>query len=117
MAKNYVQDGKVLELAVADVSSGDPVVVGEIAGVALTDTDSDGNVAVMTEGVFNLPVEAKSWDADNSAYVDSAVSIGDKIYYDDGTLNKNDTKTLFGIALGEVAAGQTATIPVKICDK
>ena len=116
MAKNFVQKGKVLTLNVGtDVSSGDPVAKGEIVGVALTDADSNGNAQVMTEGVFKLSVTAKSWDG--SAYVDEAIAVGDAIYYDGGTLNKRDDKTLFGYALEAVAAGATATIPVKIANK
>jgi len=118
MAKNYVQEGKVLTLNVgANVSSGDPVVVGQIAGVALTNADSNGNAQVMTEGVFKLSVTAQSWDSANSVYVDDAVSVGDAIYYDNGTLNKNSNGTLFGYALEAVAAGATATISVKIANK
>ena len=117
MAKNYVQDGKVLDLTIADVSAGDPVAVGEIIGVALTDTDSDGKVRVQTEGVFKLSVTAQAWDSVDSEYVDSAINVGDALYYDGGTINKNDTKTLFGYALESVAAGATATIKVKLAEK
>ena len=117
MAKNYVQDGKVLDLTVANVASGDPVAVGEIVGVALTDTDSDGKVRVQTEGVFKLSVVAQAWDSVAGAYVDSAISIGDALYYDDGTINKNDKSTLFGYALEPVAAGATATISVVLSKK
>ncbi|HDM08701.1 MAG TPA: DUF2190 family protein [Candidatus Omnitrophica bacterium] len=114
MATNYVQEGKVLDLSIADINSGDPVAVGEIVGVALTDTDSDGKVAVLTKGVFKLSVKG----VDGAG--NSAVAIGDYIYYvaaDDPKLSKKDSGTLFGIALGTVAAGATGTIPVKIAQK
>jgi len=111
MATNYVQDGNVLDLTIPDVTSGSPVVVGNIVGVALTDTDSDGNVRVATTGVWNLSVKA----VDGAG--DSAVSVGDYIYYVTGEtpyLSKENSGKLFGVALGSVAAGQTATIPVKL---
>jgi len=113
MATNYIQQGDILDLTVADKKSGDPVAVGEIVGVALNDTDDDGEVRVKTSGVFNLAVTGK--DASNT---NVAVNIGDAIYYDNGVLNKDATNgVLFGYALGAVAAGATATIPVKIAAK
>lgn len=118
MAKNFVQEGKVLTLNVgANVSSGDPVAVGEIVGVALTDADASGNAQIQTEGVFTLAVVGQSYDSVNAVYVDTAVNIGDAIYYDNGTLNKNDAGVLFGYALEAVAAGATATIKVKLAQK
>ena len=110
MATNKVQAGNVLRLAVPDgTASGDPVVVGQIAGVALLDRDSDGYSQVDTVGVYNLSVKG----VDGAG--NSAVAIGDAIYYVDADtpkLSKKNTGVLFGYALGTVAAGATATIPV-----
>jgi len=109
MATNYVQEGKVIEVAKASVSSGDHVVFGNINGVALCDTDGDGNIRMATQGVFDLPVTG----ADNAG--NAAISAGDKIYDDSGTLNADATDgTLYGIALEGVASGATSTIPVLI---
>jgi predicted RecA/RadA family phage recombinase len=40
----------------AGVVKGDPVVVGEIVGVALIDRQSDGYVTIDTQGVYELTV-------------------------------------------------------------
>jgi len=108
MAKNYVQPGDVVQVASADTSAGDHVVKGALHGVALTDTDDNGNVQLRTTGVWDLSVTG------NDGASDIAVSFGDKIYDDSGTLNINSSGTLFGIALGAVDSGATAEIPVKI---
>lgn len=116
MAQNFVQPGKYINAAAshpAAPASGDPVRVGTIAGVAVTDEGAGGNAAtettIATEGVFNLSVKG----VDGAG--DSAVAPGDKIYYTDAdtpVLNKKSTGYLFGKALGSVAGGATATIPV-----
>jgi len=109
MATNYVQEGKILDVAQASTSSGDHVVWGNVNGVALTDTDDDGNIRMATGGVFDLSVTG----ADNSG--NAEISAGSKIYDDSGTLNADETDgTAFGIALEGVSSGSTATIPVMI---
>jgi len=114
MAKNFVQAGDILDLEIADISSGDPVCVGEIVGVALTDTDADGKVRVKRSGVFELSVKA----VDSAG--NSAVAVGDAIYYvdgDDPPLSKKDSGVLFGYALETITGGQTATIQVALALK
>jgi predicted RecA/RadA family phage recombinase len=116
MAQNYVQPGKYINAAAshpAAPASGDPVRVGTIAGVAITAEGAGGNAAgettIATEGVFNLAVKAVDGTGD------SAVAPGDKIYYVDAdtpVLSKKASGALFGKALGAVAEGETATIPV-----
>lgn len=112
MAKNFVQEGRRLSLTVgAGVKSGDPVVVGQIAGVALIDADSNNQATVDTQGVYSLPVKA----VDGAG--DSAVAVGDAIYYvdtDTPKLSKKNSGVLFGYALEIIPAGQTATIKVKL---
>ncbi len=109
MATNKVYDGDVVEVASASTDSGDHVVLNDLVGVALTDTDDDGNVKLATRGVFDLSVTG----ADNSG--NAAVSVGDKIYDDSGTLNVDGTDgTLFGKALEAVDSGATATIKVML---
>jgi predicted RecA/RadA family phage recombinase len=115
MAKNFVQDGRRLWLtAGAGVVSGDPVVVGQLTGVALSDVDASNNTNVDTEGVYDLSV--KAIDAGGN----SAVAIGDAIYHVDADtpkLSKKATGVLFGYALEAVGAGATATINVKLAKK
>ncbi|MCD6489434.1 MAG: DUF2190 family protein [Thermodesulfobacterium sp.] len=116
MAKNYVQKGDILTMNVGTgVSAGDPVVEGNLVGVALTDADSNGNAQVLREGVFKLPVTAQNWDG--TAYVDEAINVNDELYYDNGTLNKNSNGIFFGYAREAVPAGATAVIKVLIARK
>ena len=109
MATNKKFDGDVVEIASASTSAGDHVVVGDLVGVALTDTDADGNIQLATKGVFALSVTG----ADNAG--NAAISAGDMIYDDSGTLNADATDgTKFGKALEDVGSGSTATINVMI---
>ena len=112
MAKNMkFTPGNQLQVALASITSGDPVVVGQIPGVALIDTNADGNVTVKTDGVFALSV--KGVDGGGN----SAVAVGDILYYvnaDTPKLSKKNTGVRFGYALEAVASGATKTINVKI---
>lgn len=109
MALNYEQPGDVVEIAKSGVSSGDHVAQNDLVGVALCDTDAKGNIRLATKGVFELSVTGKN-DAGNIA-----VNVGDKIYDDSGTLNKDSTNgTPFGKALGTVASSGTAKILVRL---
>lgn len=115
MAKNRVYaEARQLSVAVTDPATpvaGDPVVVGQLPGVALTDERADGTTTVAFEGVFNLSVRG----VDGAG--NSAVAVGDILYYvaaDTPKLSKKNTGVRFGYALGTVNAGATATIPVKI---
>ena len=112
MAKNRIfASGRTLSLAIATITSGSPVAKGQITGVALTDTDADGNVTVDTEGVYDLSVKG----VDGSG--NSAVAVGDAIYYVDGDtpkLSKKATGVPFGFALETVASAGTDTIRVKL---
>lgn len=58
MATNEVyEDGDSIPITVpAGVVSGNPVVVGELVGVAVNDRQSDGLVTLRRKGVFNLTV-------------------------------------------------------------
>lgn len=96
----------------ATPAAGDPVRFGTMTGVALTDEDADGKTTVAMEGVFDLSVKGEN-NAGNSA-----VAVGDKIFYTDADspkLNKdNVTGTFFGWALEAITSGATATIMVKL---
>ncbi|MHB1418471.1 MAG: capsid cement protein [Bacillota bacterium] len=112
MAKNYVQEGHRLWLtAGAGVTSGAPVAVGQITGVAVADVDANNQTTVDTAGVYDLSVKGINGGGN------SAVVVGDAIYYtvgDTPKLNKKDNGVLFGYALEAVDAGATATINVKL---
>ena len=117
MAKNLIFDG-VRGLSVAcshpaTPSSGDPVRYGNKCGVAVGDEDSDGNTVVdFGPAVYDLSVKAVN-DAG-----DSAVAVGDKIYYVDAdtpVLSKKTTSAyFFGYAMEAITAGSTDTIKVMI---
>ncbi len=111
MAGNMVMKyGRYIEVAKADVDSEDPVVVGNITGVATTDTDSSGNVSIDREGVYDLSVKAIDLSGNTK------VAIGDVIYYVDGDtpkLSKKASGIPFGIALETISTvGGTSTINV-----
>lgn len=113
MATNKVQEGKILDLTVpAGTVSGDFIVAGLLHGVALTDRRTDGKASVDISGVWDLSVTAADEDGN------SAVSIGDALFYDAAAspdrLDKNSTGVLFGIALEAILTGVTATINVLI---
>lgn len=110
--KNKVSDGKNITFtAGADIASGDPVVIGQLPGVAAVTAANGATCVAETTGVFSLSV------AGINAGGNSAVAVGDAIYYvaaDTPKLNKKNTGVLFGYALGAVTSGQTATIPVRL---
>ncbi len=121
MAKNEVYyPGDTLPLPVpAGTESGDPVVVGTIAGVALEDRDAAGNAPVRVKGVFKLSVTG------HDGTKNEAIGVGGKVYY---TAPSGKTPAIidanvttgkeFGVALKAIAKGATdavvATIPVAL---
>ena len=114
MAETQVFDDGPLSVVCtnpATPASGDPVRFGSFTGVALTDERADGTTTVdFRENVWDLSVKAID-GAGNSAVV-----VGDAIYYVDADtpkLSKKNTGYLFGFALEAIDAGQTATIRIK----
>lgn len=90
--------------------SGDPVVVGDLVGVAITDEgggvgNMDGFASVALEGGARLNVAAGT-----------AYDIGDTVYLSPtGVVSKTDTGTRFGKVTHEAKAAPNAgTIIVKI---
>ena len=121
MATNEVYyPGDTLPLPVpAGTKSGDPVVIGTIAGVALEDRDAAGNAPVRVKGVFKLSVTGHDGTSNK------AINVGDKVYYTapssvtPAIINVNATTGKeFGVALKAIAKGATdpvvATIPVAL---
>lgn len=88
-------------------SSGDPILVDQLPGVALTDENADGEVTAKFNGVWNFLVEAEA----------NAITPGEIVYYDaadDGLNNSSSGNIRFGYALDPVDNAATATIRVKI---
>ena len=119
MATNLIiQDAEILSVVCSDPTTpttGAPVRYGYDTGVALTDEGEGGNSATTTtvdfgERVWDLSVKG----VDGSG--NSAVAVGDQIYYVDADTPKLSKKTagyLFGTAMETVSSGATATINVK----
>lgn len=126
MAKNVIfEEGDNLSVICtqpASPVSGDPVLFGDLPGVALTDKGKGGNAATRTsvkfEGGAEFPVKGVN------AGGNSAVADGDVIYYvagDTPPLSKKVAGVRFGVAMGKpdqtgnlVASGATTTIRVRI---
>ncbi len=119
MADNYINDGKILtflESAITHpthssgfVESGDPVVIGDFAGVALSSAAAaTDEIAVALEGVYEVSVTGT-----NGSNV--AVAIGDLLYISTAALvSKTTSGKVFGIAHGAVQSGATTAINVKL---
>lgn len=114
MSKNIIfEDGTQIALAATDPAtpaSGDPVLVGQIPGVALTAEGADGLTSIQTEGVATLSVKGTSGS-------NAAIAAGDILYYVTANTPKLSVTTSgvrFGYALEAVTSGATATIRVKI---
>ncbi len=105
--QNYIQEGRILNLAfAADTEPGEVVVVGSIIGVAVAGGPADTLGAVQVVGVFDLP--KKSTDT---------FDVGDKLWWD--TVNGYSTTGMpsggiaFGVSLAVVTSGVT-TAPVRL---
>lgn len=106
MAKNYVQDGKTITLAnsaATDIQSGDPVVVGTLVAVVITDIPAGNTGDGFTEGVFLLP----KLPAD-------AITAGTQVYLKDGTIQKTATDAVAAGVAWEDAGANTTVVEVKI---
>ena len=118
MAKNRIRkDGYHLSIAASDPAipaSGGPIRYGSLTGVALTDEAEDGNPANYVSGDFGPSV----WDLSVKAVNDSgnsAVSVGDPLFYVDADtpkISKKATGYFFGFALEAITSGSTDTINV-----
>jgi len=92
-------------------ASGDPVINGQVPGVALNAEDTAGNTTVALDGDYNLSV--KGVDGGGN----SAVADGDLLYYvsaDTPKLSKKTSGVRFGYARAAVTSGATATIRVQV---
>jgi predicted RecA/RadA family phage recombinase len=97
MAKNFIQEGKVLDYtAAADITSGQFVLVGAIGAVAITDIANGATGPVQITGVFSVPKAA------------GAVTQGAKLYWDAANSVLTTTasgNTVVGVAAAPAAGG------------
>jgi predicted RecA/RadA family phage recombinase len=73
---NWISEGNNIEItAVANINSGDVIVVGGLVGVAVTSASAGDQVAIRITGVVSLPITAGTaipqgtlvyWDATNN---------------------------------------------------
>lgn len=122
MASNIIkQPGWSLAVACSDPTTpqtNDPVRFGERTGIALTDEGEGGNAATETTVYFGpcvASVSVKGVDGSGN----SAVAVGDAIYYVDADtpkLSKKASGYFFGFAMETVGSSQTATIQVAKVD-
>lgn len=117
MAKNILYPGHSvnLDLTVAvGVVSGAPVEIEALHGVALEDRGSDGKAVVKLPIAFVADLAVEAVDGTG----DSAIAIGEKLYYDAAAtikVNKDSTNGKpIGYALEAVNAGASDTIMVGI---
>jgi hypothetical protein len=114
MGRDRSINPKRLRVAVSHPSSPSkhaPVRVGELAGIALADEDDQGITPVTTQGSWTVSVKGVNGGGN------TAVAIGDKIYYVDGdtpNCSKKTSGTFLGYAMGAVDSGATATISVAL---
>jgi predicted RecA/RadA family phage recombinase len=107
MATNFIQQGNILQhTAGADIVSGDLVIIGVIAGVALTDIAEGASGSVQINGVFSLPKAS------------GAITQGALVYWDDDPGQVTTTaseNTLIGVAASAAASGDaTAEILLNV---
>lgn len=103
MAQNYICEGDVFDYTVPSsttITSGQLVIMGGVAGVALSGGTEDDVIPVRTEGVFTVSKKTTSGNA---------FTVGARVYLDTatGTVTTDATKTFVGYAYN--AAIQTAT--------
>lgn len=103
MAKNqrYTHNIHISVTAPRDLTSGDPVIVGQYAGVAKFSAKSGERVTIWLDGSYTIPVAG-------------AVTEGGMVYLKtDGTLSTTATgATAFGIA--NEARSATTTGPIEV---
>lgn len=82
--KNFIQSGQALTLiAAAAAVAGEPVIIGQLVGVAQEAADEGDEVVIHTAGVFNMPAgaglavgAAVQWTAGELIALDAGVKVG-----------------------------------------
>ena len=106
MAKNYAQDGKTIPLVnsgATDIQSGDPVVVGKIIAMSITDIPAGRTGDGVAEGVFLLPKVSAD-----------AATAGAQVYLKDGKIQTDETNAVAAGIAWEDAPANTTVVEVKI---
>ncbi|EEN1039779.1 TPA: DUF2190 family protein [Salmonella enterica] len=105
MAKNYVEDGKTIEIvATTSLKSGDLVQVGDMFAVVVTDIAAGSAGTGIAEGVFSIP-----------KLVTEDIAAGKKVYLKDGAVQTDATGGLPYVGVTWVpAANGDGIIPVKL---
>lgn len=106
MSKNFVQEGKTIALVnsgATDILSGEPVTIGTLIAVAITDIPAGNTGDGFTEGVFLLP----KLPAD-------AITVGTQVYLKDGNIQKTATDAVTAGVAWEDAGANTTVVEVKI---
>jgi len=92
--------------------SGDPVVCGQVPGVALGNADANGRCVMQTDGIFNLLVAGIDSSGTSAADANVAVNGGDIVYFNkDNTppLSKRAGGIRFGYVVGDVGVAAIAS--------
>lgn len=102
---NKVQKSKSIQTVVPNtVKAGDLVILGDLKGVAVTDSDGVEPIVVELTGVFTLP---------KATGAGTALTVGGKVYYDDDddvvTAVATDN-TEIGVAFAAAAVGDTTAV-------
>jgi len=109
MSTNFVAKGDIVTVpAPAAVSSGDGVLVGGLFGVAQTDAGSGAPVALVTQGVFDLPAEGSGSGQD--------IAVGGTVYWDNASQRCTKTSAsnyAIGVAVAAKASAAT-TVRVRL---
>lgn len=106
--ENFKKEGKTIQFTAATTyTSGQGLIVGDIAGVVVNSAVSGDLVDVLVEGIVRL------------AKTSVAMSIGEKLYWDTADANvqktaDSGTNKAIGVAAETVASGATS-IDVKLC--
>ena len=107
MATNYIQPGRSITVAAPSggVLSGQGVLIGTLFGIAQYDAVEGAEVEILTEGVVEI--------GKTSAL---AISVGDRLFWDDTNKLVNKTTTAqqqVGVAVA-AAANPSATVKMLI---
>lgn len=111
MAKNRVfSKADKLSLPVPEGTvSGQPLVIGDLPAVAVTDRDASGKASLQFDGGWKLTVKGKN-KAGNTK-----IEVGQKVFMKGNELNANNEEgKFFGYVLEEVASGATSEVLVKV---
>lgn len=96
----------------ASGSSGDVTLIGAMPVYLLEDTNASDEATCEIIGCMRV-VNATAAGADGSG--NSAIAVGDALYDDSGTINKDDANGVkIGYALGTVSSGGTGAIDIAL---